>query len=54
LAVALRQEDEQFHGDFFELEDTVSLAHLITAAVELEFRKSRYPGWHGETPLGKG
>jgi len=27
-----------------------SLVSIITAAVELEFRKSRYPGWHIQAP----
>ena len=43
LAIALRQQNEQFHRDFFEFEDAISPTQLITAAVELEFRESRYP-----------
>ena len=47
-AVALREESEELHGDFFKLENTVGSAQLITAAVKFEFREFHYADGHAQ------
>ncbi len=47
LAFALRQQDEQFHGDSFQLDRAPAPPQFVTAKVELEFVKFEDCGCHG-------
>ncbi len=47
IAILLCQQDEQFHGDAFELQDVSVAAKLETGAVQLKFAELVIKRRHG-------
>jgi hypothetical protein len=50
ITVSHHQQDEEFHGDFFELEDVAGPAQLITSGIEFEIREFDFRERHFSPP----